>query len=83
MPSAWWGRRLPQKADPVSNLPAGVLQRPEPMPVRALLFQGSNRALDHAVVLGALLCDEFLAQSILSDQARKASAAQHNPVVGS
>ena len=41
------------KADPISDRPAGVLQRLEPMPVRALLFQGSNHALDHAVLLGA------------------------------
>ena len=57
------GSSVVVKADPISDRPAGVLQRLEAMPVRALLFQGSNHALDHAVLLGAVGRDEFLTQA--------------------
>ena len=77
------GSSVVVKADPVSDRSACVLQRLEPMPVRALLFQGSNHALDHAVLLGAVRCDEFLAQAIASNQGRVASAGEHKAVVGS
>ena len=70
-------------ADPLSNRPAGVLQRLEPMPVCALLLQGSNHSLDHAVLLGAVGRDEFLTQAIASNQGRVASAGEHKAVVGS
>ena len=50
--------------DPVSDRHAGVMQRLEPMPVRALLFQGSIHTLDHDVLLGAVQCGEYLAQPI-------------------
>ena len=77
------GSSVVVKADPISGRPAGVLQRLEAIPVRALRFQGSNHALDHAVLLGAVGRDEFLAQAIASNQGRVASAGEHKAVVGS
>jgi hypothetical protein len=57
-------------------------QRLEPMPVRALLIQGSNHAFDHAVLLGAVRRDELLAQAVASNQGREASAGKNEAIFG-
>ena len=47
--------------DPVADHAAGVLQGLKAVPTRALLFQGSDNALHHAVLLRTMRRDEFLA----------------------
>jgi hypothetical protein len=68
-------------AKPVSDRPAGMLQQLEPIPVRTLLLQGSDHALDHAVLLGAVRCDEVLAQAVSSNEGREATTGEHESVV--
>ena len=69
------------KADPVANHTAGVLQRLEPVAVHALVFERSDHALDHAVLLRAVRGDELLLQAIAFDQGRVAAAGEHQTVV--
>ena len=40
------------KTDPVPDLATGVLQGLEPVAVNALILEGSDHPLDHAVLLG-------------------------------
>jgi hypothetical protein len=48
------------KANPVTNDAAGMLQRLEPIPMYALLFQRADHPLDHAVMLWTVRSDEVL-----------------------
>ena len=56
------------KADPVRDHAAGVLQGIEPVAVHALIFDRSDHALDHAVLLWAVRGDEFLLQAKLFNE---------------
>ena len=47
----------------------------------ALIFQGSDEPLDHAVLLGAIRRDELLAQAVASDQGRVASVGEDQAVI--
>lgn len=67
--------------DPVGNRPAGMLQAFEAVPVHALLLQGPDHALHHAVLLRAVRGDELLAQALAADQWRVGPAYEDQAVV--
>lgn len=69
------------KADPVCDHAAGVLQGIKPVAVNALLFECSDHALDHAVLLRAVRGDELLLQPVAFDQCRVAAAGEHQAVI--
>lgn len=69
------------EADPVCDHAAGVLEGLEPVAVHALVFERSDHAFDHAVLLRAVRGDEFLLQTIALDQRRVAAAGEHQSVV--
>ena len=69
------------KADPVCDHAAGVLRGLEAVSVHALVFERSNHALDHAVLLQAVRGDELLLQAVAFDQGHVASAGEHQSVV--
>ena len=71
------------KADPIPDDTAGVLQGLEPVTMNALVLEGPDHPLDHAVLLWAVGRDELLAQAVAFDQGRVASACEHQTVVGS
>ncbi len=60
------------KTDPLSDDTRGVLLGFEAMTMHALLFQRSDNAFDHAVLLRAVRRDELLAKTV----------AAHDPRVG-
>ena len=66
---------------PICDHATGVLQGFEPVAVYALVFERSDHALDHAVLLRAARGDEFLLQAISLGQGRAAAAAEHQTVV--
>ena len=68
---------------PITDQSAGMLQRFKPLPMGALLFQGSDRQFPHAFLLRVLRRGELLFQPTASDQSRKASAGKDQPVIGS
>ena len=68
------------EVDPISNQPAGMLQRFEPVPMHALLLERTNHPLDQAILLEAVRRDEFLTQAIASDQGREAAAGADQPI---
>lgn len=51
------------------------------MPVHALLFQGSDEALDHAVLLWTIRRDELLLETIAANQACLAAAGEDETVI--
>jgi hypothetical protein len=59
----------------------GMLDRLEALPMDALLFQGTDHALGHAVLLRAMRRDELLAQSVAAYQRRVASRGKHQAIV--
>ena len=69
------------KANPIADDAGGVLQRLEPMSMNALLLEGSDQPLDHSVLLGTVRRDEFLAQSVASDQCGVAARGEDQAVV--
>ena len=71
------------EADPIPNHATGVLQGLEPVAMNALILEGSDDPLDHAVLLGAVRRDELLAQAVAFDQGRVASAGEDQAVVRS
>ena len=52
------------EADPVADGACGVLYTVEALAMDALLFQGPDYTLDHAVLLRAVGRDELLPQAI-------------------
>lgn len=71
------------EADPIPDLATGVLQGLEPVAMNAFILEGSDEPLGHAVLLGAVGCDELLAQAIAFDQSRVALAGEDQSVVRS
>lgn len=70
------------EADPVADGACRVLDAVEALAVDALFLQRSDHALDHAVLLGAMWCDELLLQPIASDQSGIAARCEDQPIVG-
>lgn len=68
--------------DPIADHSAGVLLVFEAVAVRALLLQGADDPLDHAVLLRAVRRDELLFQSVAAHQLRVAATGEHQAVVG-
>lgn len=71
------------EADPIPDHATGVLQSLEPVAMNALILEGSDDPLDHAVLLGAVGRDELLAQAVAFDQGRVTSAGEDQSVVRS
>ena len=69
------------KADPICDHTTGVLQCLEAVAMYALVFERSDHAFDHAVLLRAVRGDELLLQAIAFDQGRVAAAGEHQTVV--
>ncbi len=70
------------KADPFSDDTRGVLLGFKAMTMYALLFQRSDHALDHAVLLGAVRRNELLPETITAHEARVGPRGEHQPVIG-
>ena len=66
-----------------SRYAAGVLDILEAMPMRALFFEGTDDALNHAVLLRAMRRDELLAQPVASRQRGVAARREDQSVVRS
>ncbi len=71
------------EANPIRDHMAGVLQGLEPVAMIALIFEGSDDPLDHAVLFAAVGRDELLTQTIVFDESSVASAGEHETVIGS
>lgn len=69
------------EGDPVSDDPRRMLDALEAMAVNALLLEGPDDALDHAVLLGAVGRDELLLQAVASDQRREVAAGEDQTIV--
>ena len=61
------------KADPFSDDTRGVLLGFEAMTMHALLFQRSDNAFDHPVLLWAVRRDELLAKAVATHHPRVSS----------
>ena len=72
-----------EEAEPGCHRSTVVFQRVEGIPVRTPLFYRSNRALDDAVVVEAVRCDDLLMQAIATNQGRKLAVVEHKVVVRS
>jgi hypothetical protein len=75
------GASLVVEADPVADHAASVLQALEAVSMYALLFERTDRTLDHAVLLRVVRCDVLLAQTLALDQSNKATARKHQPAI--
>jgi hypothetical protein len=60
-----------------------MLQGLKPLTMNTLLFQSSDYALDHPVLLGTVRRDELLFQAVASDQGCEASAGEDQAIVRS
>nr|WP_232520667.1 AAA family ATPase [Rhodobacter sp. CZR27] len=58
------------ESDPVADGACRVLEAVEALAVNALLLQGPDHALDHAVLLRAMRGDELLLQAVAADEGR-------------
>ncbi len=70
------------ETDPVTDDTASVLKGLKSMAVNALVLEGFDEPLDHAVLLLGVLGDELLLQSIALDQGRVATAGDDQAVAG-
>ena len=70
------------EADLIPDDMTGVLQGLESVTMDALVFEGSDDPLDHAVLFEAVGRDELLAQAIALNQGRVAAACEDQAVVG-
>lgn len=68
------------EADPVTDGARCVLDAVEALAMDALLFQCSDHALDHAVLLRTVRGDELLLQPVAADQCRELAAGKNEPV---
>ena len=71
------------EADPVPDCAGSVLYAVEALAMNALLLQGSDDALDHAILLRAVRRDELLLEAIAADQRRELLAGKNKAVVRS
>ncbi len=71
------------ETDPVTDDTAGVLKALESMTVNALVLEGSDDPLDHAVLLRGVRGDEFLLQPIAFDQGGVTAASEDQSVIRS
>lgn len=71
------------EADPVSDDAGSVLEAFKAVPVDTLFLQGTDDALDHAVLLRAVRGDELLAQAVAADQRGVGPAGKNQAVVTS
>jgi hypothetical protein len=62
--------------DPLSNGGASFGETAEVVQPDALLFKTTKEALDEAVLLGRIGCDEFLAQPVIAASGAKAPALE-------
>ena len=69
------------EADPFCDDTRGVLLSFEAMTMHALLFQRSDNALDHAVLLWAVRRDELLPKTVTTHEARVGSRGKNESVV--
>ena len=76
------GSAVVVEVDPISNRSGCVLKAFEALPVDALLFQGSNDPLDHAVLLRAVRRYELLLEAVTSDELSECEAGKNQTVVG-
>ena len=69
------------EADPFSDDTRGVLLSFKAMTMHALLFQRSDNALYHAVLLWAVRRDELLSKPITAHEAHISPRGEDQPVV--
>ncbi len=69
------------KMDPITDQPAGMLQRFKPLQMYALLFQRSDHPFHHSSLLKAMLRAGLFCQPIASDQSCEASAGKDQAIV--
>ena len=69
------------EVDPVSDYSCCMLQAFEAMPVDTLLFECSDDAFDHSVLLRAMRGDELLFQSVASNETGVIPARKNQAIV--
>ncbi|CAM8624888.1 hypothetical protein MCEMIE11_00275 [Burkholderiales bacterium] len=69
------------KPNPVTDYSIGMLQSLKPFTMNTLLFQSSDYALDHPVLLRTVGRDELLLQAVASEQGCEASAGKDQAIV--
>ena len=69
------------EADPIADGTRGVLDAVEALAMDALLFQGPDYTLDHAVLLRAVGRDELLPQTVAFHQGRLFSTREDQAIV--
>ena len=70
------------EADPVADGVCRMLDAVETLSVDALFLQCSDDAFNHAVLLGAVRCDELLLQPIAADKRRVSPTGEDEAIVG-
>jgi len=69
------------EADPLSDDARGVLLSFKAMTMDALLFQSTDNALDHAVLLWAVRGDELLLEAVTAHEAREGPRGKDQPII--
>ena len=67
---------------PISNRSCCVLKAFEAMPMDALLFQRTNDAFDHAVLLRTVRRNELLFKTIASDELSECQTGKNKAIIG-
>lgn len=67
--------------DLIADSAAGVSEALEALAMHALLFQGPDQTLHHAVRLWAVRRDEFLAQAVAAHESSVLARREHQPVI--
>jgi len=69
------------EADPLCDDTRGVLLGFKAMTMDALLFQSSDNAFNHSILLRAVRCDELLLEAVTAHEARVGPRGKNEPVV--
>ena len=67
---------------PVRDHAGGVLDALEAVAVSALLFQGADQPLHHAVLLRSVRGNELLSQAIAAHQGRVMAGGKNQAIIG-
>ena len=70
------------EVDPISNGSGCVLKAFEAMPMDALLFQRTNDAFDHAVLLRTVRRNKLLLQAVTSDELSECQTGKNKAIIG-
>ena len=69
------------KLYPVADYAAGVLQCLKAVAMRTLLLQSTDHTLHHPILLRTVWRDEFLLETITTDQGREVATGENQAIV--